>query len=137
MKNMILSFLIFSFIVSGCNEEGETPQLNTNSIYGTWKLVEFFTDSPLITDPLWNKIEDGFTVELRTNDTFTSGEYDGCPTGKFEIIENGITLTYDCAARSSMSYTFYLISSKLEWEAVCYEGCRWRFVKIADPQTGK
>ena len=140
MKMMILTLgILLAF--AECKEEQAKEEQET-SIYGSWQLVESYGGGIDVNSGNgWRKVENGFTFELNADNTFVSGEFRGCSTGRFRLSGNEITFIYDCGRRilseepaGVFSYKYvFLDESTLERTPitlVCYEGCASRFFKI-------
>ena len=148
MKTMILILPIF-FLITGCGEEEPKQQLDTNSIYGTWQLVEqYYFNYGYLEKDTWTKVLNGETIVFYKNDLFFSSRADTCSinpltSGRFRMgtadnynfIEMSLSCTEDIFNIKDI-YTFennYLILSPID---VCDEGCAFKYKKIADPKEG-
>ena len=150
MKNMIL-ILSMLFLITGCNE-GEVNEQQGTSIYGTWQLIEFYSFSGLATgneESNWNKVDDGYILELKPDGHFVSSEHEECQTGTFTVTsdesDDYVTLKYGCEGfvarhnrnkdydKNVLSYSYVITNSVMELKPVsytCYEGCDVRLTKI-------
>ena len=152
MKNMILT-LVTLFFATGCSEEEQKQrQLDTSSIFGTWQLIEFYSFSGLATEDQennWNKVDNGYILELKPDRHFVSNEFEECQEGTFTITsdesDDYVTLKYGCegfVARHNynkdhdediLSYSYVITDSVMELKPIsytCYEGCDVRLTKI-------
>ncbi len=144
MKNMNLLLSIFLFIAS-CGEEEPKAQLNTNSLYGTWQLVESYGGGPGYGS--WKKVQNGYKITIELNNSFNSSEYTDCSEGIVNFDSVQIIFEYECERLSTgieshpgaFSYNYLFKDDKLSLNPnflICDEGCGYRFKKIAEPEQG-
>ena len=142
MKNMIVLFLTISFTSIGC-EESENKQ--ETSIYGTWKLIEVYSN-PGYGNGQWLKVNEGYTYEILPNNSFNSTKHKECDNGNFRYTNTQITFEYKCdgfttgieSPPGEFSYDYSFENGRLLLSPIflsCIEGCGYRFTKIAEPQT--
>ena len=161
MKKMILILTMF-ILSTGCKEEQqqleeEQQQLDTTSIYGTWQFIEKFEHPPGGTG--WSEVENGFTLELKSNGSFVFNQFEECSTGRFQLSSNEISFIYDCEDfedfedflvhfvpvhldTTSLIYERYKLNGSSiivlkPGNYTCYEGCSLKLRKIAEPRIGK
>jgi len=129
------------FFFTGCSEE-ETKQ-QENSIYGTWKLIEVYSNIGN-GENSWNEVDVGYTYTMNIDNSFLSTKYNECNSGKFEIdnAKNTISFIFDCLSfypcvnqsNSCIEY-FSFQEEKLILSASyqdCDEGCpQFKFEKIS------
>ena len=120
MKTMILP-LVLVFVLQGCREdEPQQPQqpLNTASIYGTWQhtshgaLVIPHANEEL--RDFWIDIENGYTLEIRANNTFVvSNRSNDCSEGAVILTKDQISL-HDSCGDYKFNYAYsYVLDQKL------------------------
>jgi len=143
MKKMIILLACLSLIA--CSED-ENKVEQEPSIYGTWQLFESYVVDGVGGD--WIEIEDGYTYKIMTNGLFESSKFKECDNGKYELNNEIIIFDYSCEdftsgieePPGSFGYKFSIKGSVLEIQPTyigCFEGCGFRFKKIAEPQTGE
>ncbi len=144
MKNMNLLLSIVLFIAS-CGEEEPKAQLNTNSLYGTWQLVESYVVSGV--NGRWINVQNGYKFTIELNNSFNSSEYTDCSEGIVNFDSVQIIFEYECERLSTgieshpgaFSYNYFFKDDKLSLNPnflLCAEGCGYRFKKIAEPEQG-
>lgn len=140
MKNMysILTVLAIALILMSCTKNEET--LNQNAkILGTWQLIESFSHPP--TGDGWSQIENGFILNIKADGSFNSSQFSDCSTGNATITSNQLNLIYDCSGFTAnfetpagvFKYNYELVNGKLVLTPQnfnCFEGCKYRLVKI-------
>ena len=140
MKNMFLILSIF-FIISSCSDEQTEQQ--ENSIYGTWQLVESFSHPP--SGSGWSQVDDGFTLIVKSDNSFNSSQFSDCITGNISLTNNQIDLNYNCNGFTQgfenpagvFQYTYEFVDSKLELTPKnfsCFEGCKYKLIKITSEE---
>jgi len=111
--------------------------------YGTWQLVEVFSGPP--SGDGWQKVEDGYIYEIRSDRSFRSTIASECETGTVKITFDKIIFNYDCEGFTMeteepagiFKYLYSLDNSMLQLDPLninCFEGCAYRFEKIADEE---
>jgi len=142
MKKMII--LLACLSLTACSED-ENKVEQEPSIYGVWQLTEVYSGPP--SGQGWSKVENGYTIEISRNLSFDSGFLSDCKTGTVQINSSEITLKYDCSEITlgvgdpdgTLSYS-YSLGTNLELIPLfvtCFEGCAYRFEKIAEIQIGE
>ena len=148
MKNMYLILTMF-FLFTGCGQEEPKQQLDTNSIYGTWQLVEQFYYNIIDPESTWTKVSNGEIIVFYKNNMYYSSTANTCSsdppisgyfkTGTTDKNYNFIAISLSCTEGTfniKEGYTFennYLILSPID---VCDEGCSYKYKKIAEPEQG-
>ena len=77
MKTMIIILTTF-FLFTECGQEEPEQQLDTNSIYGTWKLVALWLGNVGDADINWNTVNNGHTITFSNNMSYSSTEFTVC-----------------------------------------------------------
>lgn len=140
----MIILLTFLSLLACSEDENKVEQ--EPSIYGIWQLSQSFIVDGVEGD--WVEVEDGYTYEIKPNGHFNSSKFEECSDGTFEINDTTITLNYSCENFSTgienppgvFSYEFSITNSILEIQPTyigCFEGCGFRFKKIAEIQTGE
>ena len=132
-------FLILSmiFFIIGCDEEDTKKQ--GNSIYGTWQLVESFSHPP--SGNGWSQVDNGFTLTVKSDNSFYSSQFSNCMTGDISLTDDQIDLKYNCNGFTQgfenpagvFQYTYEFVENKLQLTPKnfsCFEGCKYELIKI-------
>ncbi len=155
MKKPYLLLAIVPFFV-GCNKDTSTASDDAivicaaisgdkaNSIYGIWKLVERHSGAlGGFTKDGFIKAENGYTITIKPNGTFSSTEYTinypNCTTGTATMTTDLLTLKYECSDLTSTAvYSYTFIDRKLELQprrspsgGTCFDFCGERLCKQA------
>ena len=137
MKNMILILSMF-FFITGCSEK-ETKQQET-SIYGTWQLVNSYVVDGF--SGSWISVNNGFTIMLKRDNTFSSTKYQECSEGSYflDLSSEKIILEYNCANFNPCENSSSKCVERFEFDgkllklipeySACIEGCGEKFKKI-------
>ncbi|RED92035.1 lipocalin family protein [Marinoscillum furvescens] len=141
MKNMILLLALLSLLA--CSEDDNKVEQET-SIFGTWQLVESYIVDGV--EGNWLEVENGYNYQIMSNGLFTSSKFNECDNGNYELRDETITFNYSCEGFTtgienppgSFGYKYSIKNSVLEIQPTyigCFEGCGYRFRKIAEIKT--
>ncbi len=82
-----IGLFLIALLFIGCSNDTNDDNIDTElmeQVQGKWRLTEFQTD----TDPISTPIANGYTMELKSDGTFTSDEVDGYTGGTYTVIKN-------------------------------------------------
>ena len=137
---MILKYFIpiVLFSLAACIKTVDVPvDADDSTITGTWILTEAYISAG--GPQYWVDVEDGETIRLSEDGTFTSDRFTDCDTGDFSVQEDELTLEYACEEFESVSQNEEgLITYRLELFSdyflltptsgpICVEGCSYKY----------
>ena len=132
MKPLYYLFISLIFVLSCSKNNNEKSNQN---ITGKWKQVAFYNSNGGST-PIWNQVDNGYTIEFLNNGKFISTKHSECTTGDFILTTNNqISMTYNCSSFKNnfieaieMNTISELVLKPSYKE--CDEGCSVKFIKI-------
>ncbi len=129
MKNMNLLLSIVLFIAS-CGEEEPQAQLDTNSLYGTWQLIERFDGG----SPIPNQtVQNGEVISFSSNNSYSNDSFECSGTYSFNSLI--IELSVPCITTGLLKYYVNIENNILkltDYPSTCDEGCYDKYKRILD-----
>lgn len=127
-----LAILFFSVISCSKNYDVKTTLPN---VAGKWKQIEFYNSNGG-SNPSWNVVANGYTIEFFSNGTFSSSKLTDCSTGKYVVsTTNEISMNYNCVSFTNnyVEKIETITNSQLILKPNylnCDEGCSVKFERI-------
>ena len=91
----LLYIPIVCLLFFGCSkDDNDTKSVAT--VLGKWKQIESY-QSDGGSSPTWIAISNGYTIEFRSDGTFTSTKFSDCGVGSYIVsITNEVVMSYSC-----------------------------------------
>ena len=134
MKTLFYLSILFLPLFSCSKSDKDDTNPTTSNLIGKWKQIEIFGSNGG-SNPTWQKVTNGYTIEFLSNGKFISSKFTECSTGGYAIsITNEISMTYNCSSftnnyieKVETNTNSQLIIKPTYLE--CDEGCSVKFEK--------
>jgi hypothetical protein len=122
-----LIFLAMIYLVVGCKKSSDTGSLTNNSIFGKWKLTEYYTD-PGGGGATWQAADPNnlSTIEFRLDGTLNITPSSVYNSDHFKVLSDS-TLIF-IRGTDSLPYRYQFSKALLSLYPPCIEGCGDRSV---------